>query len=226
MNDVTILSIEQGSKNSWGSVAKITPNLLKGVLAKPPNTMLHIPVPNYGDSDNGEIPLQIIEDALKTTPGKKVIVGNSTGAAYIGKYFRDRGEYCDIPADELSLLLLANPERKYGGWTRVSKPPTIPWEIGALGKSGLPDDFPWPITDFAQRYDLVADAPNGPNPGLAIRTYALTVGLALHMNYYTVGLDDPSVLSYTEGNITYLLHSPKIRPALESSYNRPPFSGL
>jgi hypothetical protein len=125
------------------------------------------------------------------------------------------------PAD-LRIVQLANPERKYGGWTQVPYRPSIPWDIAAFGPPGMPDGAPWVTTDFARRYDLVADCPSAKSPGFWAETYSLSVGLGIHLNYYTISPNDPGVLEYVEGNITYLLRGAPT-PWLEKSFDRPDF---
>ena len=84
----------------------------------------------------------------------------------------------------------------------------------------MPADTPYPVVDFARQYDGWADLPTSANPGKAARKVPSD---GIHMNYFHVGLDDEDVLSYTEGNITYLLKPTGHRLSAEAEldYDRP-----
>jgi hypothetical protein len=219
----TVLSVEQGDK----SAALVTPTLLKGLFKSSLYKFIHVSVPNTDKSDAGRIPARIISDAAKGTAGKKILLGNSTGCSYLAKGIRD-GAFDGYSDDELEFWLLANPERRYGGWCNVPAPMTsvlgsMAWNIAPFGGVGVPADAPWRIVDFAQRYDVCADAATAKDPGIWYRLYAGSVGVALHLNYFTVSPDDPVVKRYREGNIEYMLHSPHIDAGFEQFYTRPAF---
>ena len=217
---ITVLCVEQGHK----SAAMVTPNLLKGRFKKAPYRFVHVSVPNANESDAGRIPVEIISEAVKNTRGRKILLGNSTGGSYLAKGVRD-GAFDSYPDDELEFLLLANPERRYGGWCTVPSPsPLARWDISPFGGVGMPADVPWRVVDFARRYDICADAATADNPGFRYRLYAGSVGLALHMNYFTVSPEDLSVLRYQDCNVEYLLHGSYIHAGFEKFYKRPPFT--
>lgn len=227
---ITVISVEQGSAGDT-SAAMVTPTLLKSKFNKAPYVFKHLWVPNTDQSDMGRIPAALIRDYTATISGPKILLGNSTGNQYLNLAIRS-GYFDGYPADELTFWMLANPERKYGGWCRVPSPTELAtWDISMFGPPGTPEDIPWQVHDFAQRYDICADNATVINPGALYKMYRDSVGLALHLNYFTVGPDDknwwtgkPVTLKYVEGNFTYYLYSPTIDAGFEQSYIRPAWS--
>lgn len=221
---ITVLSVEQGDK----SAALITPHLLMGRWNKPLYRFVHVPVaPTYDPNDHGRTAAETIAEAAHSTPGQKILVGNSTGAAYVSLAVR-KGLLNGIPPTELTLWMLANPERYYGGWCTVPRPLTsvmgeATWGLKIDAQVGIPWGIPWQVYDFAQIYDVCADAATSPDPGFWYKLYAGSMGLATHLNYFTVSPDDSCVKRYDVGNIHYMLHAPRLNSGFEQFYSRPPW---
>lgn len=227
---ITVISVEQGPPGDTTAPA-VTAGLLKGKFNKPPYVFKHLWVPNTDESDAGRIPVQIIRDFVATVPGEKIVLANSTGNQYVNQGIQG-GDFDRYAEDEITFWMLANPERKYGGWTRVQTPTEMAtWDIAPFGDPGTPQDIPWKVFDFAQRYDICADNATVADPGVLYKIYRDSIGLAIHLNYFTVGLEDKNwwtgrsvTLKYVEGNITYYLYSPTIDAGFEKSFpDRPAF---
>lgn len=74
------------------------------------------------------------------------------------------------------------------------------------------------------QYDGWADLPTVEKPtALALNT----INDGIHMfNYFTAGMNDPDVLSFTEGNVTYMMKPTPIarewqRAEIEACFERP-----
>ncbi len=164
--------------------------------------------------------VRMLDKELRAAGGPVTVLGWSEGAQVAAKWLRERGP--GVWISDVDFVLIGNPERKYGGALFVQSPPR---HFGALPKAayggpGVPADTPYRVTDFVRQYDGWADLPTSENPGKAARKVPSD---AIHMNYFHVGLDDEDVLSYTEGNITYLLKPTEHRLSAEAEldYDRP-----
>jgi pimeloyl-ACP methyl ester carboxylesterase len=181
----------------------------------------NIPTPNGGTAKKG---MDALDSALHRYPGPKVVFGHSMGAQVACKWLRERGPTSDISPSEVTFLLCGNPERKFGGALMVQNKPKYNGVklVAAYGGPGIPDATPYAVVDYARQYDFWADAPTTANPGIAARSVASQV---IHCNYFFVGLNDPDVLTYTQGNRIYKLKpSPlgaAMRNLVENSYQRP-----
>jgi len=181
--------------------------------------------PNIPSRRNSELGVATLDKQLHETPGLKIVFGHSMGAQVAAKWLRERGPASDIPASDVVFILGGNPERKYGGALLVPARPKL-WGFWPIeptyGGPGIPDDTPYTVIDYARQYDWWADAPTSPTPN---RTAQQNASQAIHSNYFTVGIDDPDVLTYIEGNRIYKLKPTTIaaskRVIVEQSYRRP-----
>lgn len=218
---LTVLSVEQGDSGTWGNVAKTRGKILRSRYRT--HEIRHIAAPVAASSNKGKIPRDMIHAAMLGSPGETVVVGHSTEAAYICKAIRD-GVFDAVQPERLSFMLLGNPERRYGGWTRVPTPIFLPWQTGKLWpiqfdlQIGIPADIPWKVTDFARRYDIVADAATAVKPG-AWNYLNMPMAWITHGAYDNVSPSDPDVLWLHEENISYALHGPPNK-LLEPSHDR------
>ncbi len=119
-------------------------------------------------------------------------------------------------AEELSFVLVANPNRPNGGILARFGGLFIPI-LGVSFDGATPDDE-YQTIDVAREYDLIADFPKYPLNLLA-DVNALLGYFYLHPNYGSsvVNLNDPSTFqSHTSGNTTYYLvhteHLPLLQP--------------
>ena len=181
--------------------------------------------PNIPSRRNSELGVAALDKQLHETPGVKIVFGHSMGAQVAAKWLREKGPTSDIPASDLVFILGGNPERKYGGALLVPARPKL-WGFWPIeptyGGPGIPDDTPYTVIDYARQYDWWADAPTSPTPN---RTAQQNASQGIHSNYFTVGIDDPDVLTYVEGNRIYKLKPTTIaaskRVVVEQSYSRP-----
>jgi len=176
-------------------------------------------------------------------PKPYIIFGWSLGAEVAYKWARESGPDCPIDPEDLSILSIGNPERKYGGTLGMMRAaadgggmqsPTWPGGVALPPRNavaqyvksgqfpGLPKNNRYPVTDLARQYDYYADYPTVLNPNSAAVNNAST---AVHMNYFNVTLNDPGIMKYVEGNVTYLLApTPGGTAEIESAYERPPMA--
>jgi hypothetical protein len=181
--------------------------------------------PNIPSRRNSELGVAALDKQLHETPGLKIVFGHSMGAQVAAKWLRERGPASDIPASDVVFILGGNPERKYGGALLVPARPKL-WGFWPIeptyGGPGIPDDTPYTVIDYARQYDWWADAPTSATPN---RTAQQNASQAIHSNYFTVGIDDPDVLTSIEGNRIYKLKPTTIaaskRVIVEQSYRRP-----
>ncbi len=173
--------------------------------------------------------------------GPIVLFGVSHGARALCLMLRDGP---DLDPEKVVVVMMANPERKYGGAL------TIPSSGHAanFGGPGIPDDTSIRVYDIARQYDYWADYPNVSGSTKALRN--VREGLAQdllfrngpHSDYSMVSIGDPANLTYTEGTRTYILaptlpmpmcrrvwwdlkreclEDAKERPEVEKGYSRP-----
>lgn len=198
---------------------------LDGFATKPGRTFKRLWYPNIPSAGNAARGVEALDKALQVTPGPVVVFGHSMGAQVASKWLRERGPSSDVDPARVRFLLCGNPERKYGGALCVASTPKY---LGltvqpSYGGPGIPDDTPYTVIDYARQYDFWADAPTVADPS---KEAAKNGSQGIHCNYFKTGLDDPDVLSYTEGTRTYLLKptvlSDRVLQAvIEQSYKRP-----
>ncbi|WP_051289225.1 PE-PPE domain-containing protein [Mycobacterium sp. URHD0025] len=162
-----------------------------------------------------------LNNAISATPGEKVVVGYSQSANIATREKRNladlRAQGAIVPsADELSFVLVANPNRPNGGILARFGGLFVPI-LGVSFDGATPDDE-YQTIDVAREYDLIADFPKYPLNLLADLN-ALFGYFYLHPNYGSsvVNLNDPSTFqSHTSGNTTYYLvhteHLPLLQP--------------
>lgn len=162
-----------------------------------------------------------LNNAILATPGEKVVVGYSQSANIATREKRNladlRAQGATVPsAEELSFVLVANPNRPNGGILARFGGLYIPI-LGVSFDGATPDDE-YETIDIAREYDLIADFPKYPLNLLADLN-ALFGYFYLHPNYGSsvINLNDPSTYqSHTSGNTTYYLvhseHLPLLQP--------------
>jgi pimeloyl-ACP methyl ester carboxylesterase len=215
------------------------PSAMRGTLAKR-RRVKPVPYPNsYFDSSTltfvnavqaVAIGKRNLRDTLRALPkgDTATLAGVSMGTQVITSLLRDPDAVDGLDLSRLSCVLLASPEHPETGWSRVPKP-----SLGKppnMGGVGLPADCEVPTTWFTRQWDGVADQPNVERPG-PDAVWNAVCGLFVHMNYFTVTLEDKSNVWLTDPD------NPRVRygwaptatpPALgvnrasvERSYRRP-----
>lgn len=165
----------------------------------------YLNIPSAGNAARG---VAALDRALHETSGPKIVFGHSMGSQVAAKWLRERAASSDVDPDQVAFLLCGNPERKYGGALCVEDTPKYWGPVQAsYGGPGIPDDTRYTVVDYARRGDFWADAPDPRSPF----TMARPGDQKVHCNYFSVGLNDPDVVSYTEGNRTYKLQGGSLR---------------
>lgn len=197
---------------------------LNGFATKNNRTFKKVSYPNIPSAANAARGVAALDDMLHSIPGPKIVFGHSMGSQVASKWLREMAPTSNIPHDQIVFVLCGNPERKYGGALMV---PCRPTYLGmavqpTYGGPGIPDNVCYRVYDYARQYDWWADSPTVEKPSKEAQA---AVSQVIHCNYFSVGFDDPDVLSYSEGNRTYMLKptdmKPSRRAAVESSYARP-----
>lgn len=138
---------------------------------------------------------------LDTSDGPIVVFGYSQGARVVSQWLE---EYADAPGartpDQLSIVLIGNPDRKHGG-AHVH-----------LGQ--ITPETQYDVLDISREYDMASDWPDRPLNLLALaNAYA---GMRyIHIDYAGVDIYDPGNYVWKEGNTTYVFVPTENIPLLE-----------
>ena len=162
-------------------------------------------VPNIGESSG----LWALRAALATTAPPTMVVGFSQGAMIATEWMLEYGEtaWSPSPAD-LSFVLMANPQRKYGGVRPV-------YDI----EDPTPSDNAYRVLDIAMEYDGAADVPDNLFNLLAVAN-AIAGFQHIHIDGYDdVDLDSSEKLVWIDGNTTYVLIRSQNIPLLQPLRN-------
>ena len=162
-------------------------------------------VPNIGESSG----LWALRAALATTAPPTMVVGFSQGAMIATEWMLEYGEtaWSPSPAD-LSFVLMANPQRKYGGVRPV-------YDI----EDPTPADNAYRVLDIAMEYDGAADVPDNLFNLLAVAN-AIAGFQHIHIDGYDdVDLDSSEKLVWIDGNTTYVLIRSQNIPLLQPLRN-------
>ena len=144
--------------------------------------------------------------ALNHTPGDKIAYGFSGGARVVSKWLQDNADTTAISPEELSVVLLGNGGRKYGG---------INGWWGGYGDSLMtPTDTQFSVLDVAREYDPIADFPDNPFNLLALANAISAFGY-VHMRYSDADVNAPGNYVWTEGNTTYVFIPTSQLPLLQ-----------
>lgn len=156
-----------------------------------------------------EVPAEVtgliaLQWALLTTAPPTTVVGFSQGATIASNWIKQNAGSPLAPSPEnLSFVLAANPQRKYGGIR------------SALGFDTPTPDSEYSVVDIAIEYDGAADFPDNPLNILAVAN-ALAGFQYVHIfGYADVDLETDEKLTWVEGNTTYVLIRRENLPLLE-----------
>lgn len=157
-----------------------------------------------------------LDDDIHNTTGTKIVVGYSQSATIATKEKRDlalqsaAGQEVPLP-DELSFVLVANPNRANGGI--LARFPGLYIPILDVTFDGATPEDQYQTIDVAREYDLISDFPEYPLNLLATAN-ALAGYVYLHGHYGpdTVDLNAPGTISCCEGSTTtyYLIPTDKL----------------
>lgn len=189
---LTVSALDMGIDRNFNYMKKVC----KGYAVRPGHTQIQVKYPaaldpSAGDSLKGSIYVGAsnLDKLIRSTSGPKVVFGYSQGAQVAGTWLRRFAYRNDAPdPEELSFLLIGNPERKYG---------QQPWT-----KKQTPDDTQYAVRDVSRRHDNWSDyskAKHGSNKILALFG-------SIHTNYWTTDPYDPkSEVIRKVGNTTYVV---------------------
>jgi len=209
-----------------------------------PIPYVNIPDPIQSPFDfNAQGGVKLLNNALTSGLYQKpyTVFAWSFGSQVACKWLREDGPTSAISPNDLSFILIGNPERHFGGqlgmmraaadgsgmqsptWqggvsTPVSNATAQYVRSGQL--PGIPAGNRYPVIDFARQYDYYADYPTVPDPNSAATSNASP---SIHMNYFSVTLADTDLITFGPvNNVTYVW-SPTAGgdEQIESAYQRP-----
>lgn len=203
----TVLTLSGLNFNLYNSM----PKQFGGLFARPPYTMVHVKYPASIASNSISKGVEMLDAAVKATPGLKIVMAHSQGAQVCSRWMREHANDTTAPGpNELMFILSGNPLRSTGGYIIGRK------EVGGTIGIATPTYTPWRIIDFARRYDGWADWVQDEQNKLAVKN-ANKGKQTLHTNYDEVDFDSPSHTIWTKGNTTYVLTREEKLPVLKSS---------
>ena len=187
----------------WGS-AQAVMAYLKGALCAAPNVCVPIAYSNVGEFFGQGLAATSMDDGvakldqwIRTTPGKKIVLGHSLGSAVIYRWLREHSnDPTAPPPSELSFVTLASTERTGTGYAYADPDHLYAYRV-ALG-FGLPADTPYKVVDGCVKWDGWCYWIPGDSRSEQGRQQ-------LHLTYGPVDLNDPQNEVVVRGNITEVL---------------------
>lgn len=200
--------------------------LLRGTILNPTDTLINIAYTNQPGAANIADGVAKLDAKINDVRGEKLVFAHDLGAQVATKWIRDHNADSNVPAADLSFLMIGNAERKYGGMIHG-----LDGFSAIADTAGLPGaKVRWQVTDFARQYDGWADFPTAPKirailEGMSaigagetvytetMRAIASAVtdnadwtamanviaGMAsVHTVYFDVAVDDPNNISYVD----------------------------
>ncbi|MCG7596663.1 PE-PPE domain-containing protein [Mycobacterium sp. PSTR-4-N] len=130
-----------------------------------------------------------------------VVFGYSQGARVVGQWLEDHAGTEGVPTrEQMSFVLIGNPDRKYGGTHR------------RFGSVTPATDYD--IIDVTRQYDRASDWPDNPMNLLAFLN--ANAGLTnIHVNYDDIDIYDPANYVWKEGNTIYVFVPTEDIPLLD-----------
>lgn len=100
----------------------------------------------------------LLNQELLSTPGPKVIFGDSLGAVVMNYWLGAYGPTSTVPPSQVTFVEIGDSTRRYGGDLTANT------TLGYLVDGGLsaPTNSPYQVIDIARQYDGWADYPNNP----------------------------------------------------------------
>ena len=174
------------------------PKALHGFATAPGRTRVRLKYPAGMSVQSILKGARALDEMIRATPGNKIVLAHSQGAQVVGQWMREHAYAEDAPSpDELSFILIGNPERLYG---------RRPNSKGFDGKLLLPtpNDTQYKVLDLCRRYDGWCNADNWPDTDTP-NTARLRMGRMFeHTHYENVSIDDPGNMAREAvGNTTY-----------------------
>lgn len=203
----TVLTLSGLNFNLYNTM----PRQFRGLFARPPYTMVQVKYPANIARNSIAKGVEMLDEALRTTPGPKIVMGHSQGAQVCSRWMREHANDTTAPKpDELLFILTGNPLRSTGGYIIGRK------EVGGTIGVATPTHTPWRIIDVARRYDGWADWVQDEHNKLAVKN--ANIGKqTLHKKYDEVDFFSPTHTIWISGNTTYVLTWEQELPVLKGS---------
>lgn len=203
----TVLTLSGLNFNLYNSM----PQQFHGLFSKPPYTMVQVKYPASIAKNSIAKGVEMLDAALRATPGPKIVMGHSQGAQVCSRWMRENANDTTAPPPgELLFILTGNPLRSTGGYIIGRK------EVGGTIGEPTSTNTPWRIIDVARRYDGWADWVQDEQNKLAVRN-ANTGKQTLHKQYDEVDLFSPTHTIWSRGNTTYVLTWEEELPVLKGN---------
>lgn len=146
--------------------------------------------------------LAVLDKAIKTTPGKKIVFAYSQGAEIVSMEKRNLLTDPEAPpANELSFVVIGNPGRPNGGIG--ARFPGVHVPLVGMTLQGAAPDTQYPTTDIARQYDGFADVPSDPKNMFALANMSAGM-LHSHMDYLNVDINNSANMVSIQGNTTFI----------------------
>jgi hypothetical protein len=139
---LTVSALDMGINRTVNYMARVC----KGYAVKPGHKQIQVKHPAFLDPSAGDNPRASIyvgatnlDRLIRSTKGPKIVLGYSQGAQVAGTWLRRFAHAADAPSpDELSFLLIGNPERKYGQqpWTKKQTPDWTQYQVRDVSRKG------------------------------------------------------------------------------------------
>mgnify|MGYP003352061709 CR=1 FL=1 len=146
--------------------------------------------PSAGDNPKGSIYIGAtkLDQLIRTTPGPKIVFGYSQGAQVAGTWLRRFAHLPDAPpSNELSFVLIGNPERRYG---------KQPWTL-----KQTPDSTQYKIRDVSRKNDNWSDWHGSPSDNRILAMFG-----TVHTNYWKSEIYGESAqVIKVVGNTSYVI---------------------
>jgi hypothetical protein len=172
----------------------------------PNDILIYWPGTGIGDS-NVRTGAKMLNEAINDIGGEMVAFGHSLGAVVCNRWLADYGPSCGVSPEQLSFILIGDSMRRYGGMI---------YEMAGLAANAVaaPVDTPYPVLDIARQWEGWSDWPtNNTNPDYFNALFnAIDGANTLHNEYNVVSLNDPTNLTYVQGNISYVINPTVIAP--------------
>lgn len=185
---LTVSALDLGADKAVNYMKRIC----NGFAVKPGHTQVQVRYPATLDpTGTGSIRIgaENLNKLIHSTKGPKIVLAYSQGAQVAGAWLRKYAHANNAPhPDELSFILLGNPERKYG---------QQPWT-----QKQTPDYTQYKVRDVSRRNDNWSDY----NPKKHPKNRIAALFGSIHTNYWGTNIYDPKAeVIKVVGNTTYVI---------------------
>lgn len=175
------------------------PEHFQGIFSRSPYNYVEVDYPRSASKTSISTGITNLNNALRTIPGKKIVLAHSQGAQVASGWMRQyAGDGSAPPAADVTFILTGNPLRASGGYG-IGR---LTWD-GTLGLA-TPTDTKWHIVDVARRYDGWPDWPSDASNKEAVDN-ASKGKSTIHLRYDEVNLYAASNTSWNRGNTTFVV---------------------